>query len=203
MDGVRTDDAGSLYQAARAQRSELRSQREQLMDQREATFRELSNASPGGVLSVAARARIDAMDARIAELEKQIMTADAEVARLAGMPGAVEREPTVIRTGWDDENVALTWLGSFAILIPLTYLLARRRFRRTLRTSAPTPDVGARLDRIEQALDTVAIEVERMSEGQRFIARVMTERPTGIGAGPAHAVPVGEREAVPATRGER
>ena len=33
-----------------------------------------------------------------------------------------------------------------------------------------------RLERIEQAIDTVAVEVERISEGQRFTSKLLAER---------------------------
>ena len=48
---------------------------------------------------------------------------------------------------------------------------ADRSFRR--RTS---PDVTARLERIEQAVEAVAIEVERIAEAQRFSAKLMAEQ---------------------------
>jgi len=38
------------------------------------------------------------------------------------------------------------------------------------------PDVQERMSRIEQAVDAIAIEVERMSEGQRFTTRLLAER---------------------------
>jgi len=38
------------------------------------------------------------------------------------------------------------------------------------------PDVQDRMSRIEQAVDAIAIEVERMSEGQRFTTRLLAER---------------------------
>jgi hypothetical protein len=34
-----------------------------------------------------------------------------------------------------------------------------------------------RLQRLEQAVDAIAIEVERISEGQRFLTRLQTTRP--------------------------
>lgn len=37
-------------------------------------------------------------------------------------------------------------------------------------------EVTSRLEAIEQAVESVAVEVERISEGQRFTARVLTER---------------------------
>jgi hypothetical protein len=45
------------------------------------------------------------------------------------------------------------------------------------------PDVGARLERMEQALDSIAIEVERISEGQRFTTKLLAERNTAAAPG--------------------
>jgi hypothetical protein len=39
-----------------------------------------------------------------------------------------------------------------------------------------SPDVEARMSRIEQAVDAIAIEVERMSEGQRYTTRLLSEQ---------------------------
>jgi hypothetical protein len=38
------------------------------------------------------------------------------------------------------------------------------------------PNVQERMTRIEQAVDAIAIEVERMSEGQRFTTRLLAEQ---------------------------
>lgn len=40
------------------------------------------------------------------------------------------------------------------------------------------PERDQRLDRIEQAVDAIAIEVERISEAQRFAAKLLSERRT-------------------------
>ena len=37
-------------------------------------------------------------------------------------------------------------------------------------------EVAARMERIEQALDSIAIEVERISENQRFTTKLLAER---------------------------
>lgn len=37
-------------------------------------------------------------------------------------------------------------------------------------------DVMARLQRMEQAIDSIAVEVERISEGQRFTTKLLSER---------------------------
>ncbi len=38
--------------------------------------------------------------------------------------------------------------------------------------------MDARLERIEQAVDAIAIEMERVSEGQRFTTKLLSERST-------------------------
>ena len=75
--------------------------------------------------------------------------------------------------------------------------------------------VSPRLDRLEQAVDAIAIEVERISEGQRFVTKVLAERPAtvrprpirraampatqpfrALGAGPIEPIRMPERQAV-------
>jgi hypothetical protein len=49
-----------------------------------------------------------------------------------------------------------------------------------LRRQAPRPlsndDVIRRLERIEQIVDTTAVEVERLAESNRFVAKLLAER---------------------------
>ena len=60
--------------------------------------------------------------------------------------------------------------------IPLVRGLVRRWDRETERPRS-LPDSDARLERIEQAVEAMAIEVERISEGQRYVTRLLAERP--------------------------
>ena len=57
------------------------------------------------------------------------------------------------------------------------------------------PEVMNRLERMEQAIDSIAVEVERISEGQRFTtkllsevkdARALPDRASGSSSGPAN-----------------
>ncbi len=59
--------------------------------------------------------------------------------------------------------------------IPFVRALAQRWERQSLQPKVP-PEVIARLERIEHAVDAVAIEVERLSEGQRFTTKLLSER---------------------------
>ena len=40
---------------------------------------------------------------------------------------------------------------------------------------ALSPEVANRLERMEQSLDAIAVEVERISEGQRFTTKLLAE----------------------------
>jgi hypothetical protein len=44
------------------------------------------------------------------------------------------------------------------------------------RELGPSPMSDARLEQIQQSIDSIAIEVERITEAQRFTAKLMAER---------------------------
>jgi hypothetical protein len=66
-------------------------------------------------------------------------------------------------------------IAATAIGVPIARAYARRLDREPRQPSLP-PDVTARLERMEQAIDSIAIEVERISEGQRFTTKLLSER---------------------------
>ncbi|MGQ0713096.1 MAG: hypothetical protein ACT4PJ_05115 [Gemmatimonadaceae bacterium] len=65
-------------------------------------------------------------------------------------------------------------VATIAVGTPLARAFAKRMERDASRKVAP--EVTSRLERIEQAVDAIAIEVERISEGQRFTTKLLTER---------------------------
>lgn len=76
-------------------------------------------------------------------------------------------------------------LGAFAtaiicaIGIPLSRAYSRRMDAESKNPRLPL-EVTDRLERMEQALEAVAIEIERISEGQRFTTKLLSD---GRGAG--------------------
>ena len=81
--------------------------------------------------------------------------------------------------------VALVVAGAVAIFAPLARAHARRLDRQTPQIPA---HVSARLERIDQSLEAIALEVERISEGQRFTTKLLAERsPTPAQQGSAIA----------------
>lgn len=82
--------------------------------------------------------------------------------------------------------------------IPATVLFARMWFRHKEKMTTLAggshhglgqPALEARLDRIEHAVEAIAIEIERMGEGQRFVTRLLSERAAASEPG-ATAAPV-------------
>jgi hypothetical protein len=62
------------------------------------------------------------------------------------------------------------------VVPPVIRLFARRFERRQVIEAVPSADTTARLERIEQAVDAVAVEVERIAEAQRFSAKLLAEK---------------------------
>lgn len=71
--------------------------------------------------------------------------------------------------------IAVSMIPIMVIGLPLAKAYAQRLERKPMGTAIP-PDVAARLERMEQSIDAIAVEVERISEGQRFTTKLLTER---------------------------
>ena len=72
-------------------------------------------------------------------------------------------------------EISIAFFIMCAVIIigwPLARAFARRMDRRSDATAAVNPGVTAQLQRIEQAVDAMSIEVERISESQRFMAKL-------------------------------
>lgn len=104
-----------------------------------------------------------------------------------GNPGFIFRPE--VPPGAVTISIAFFVMLAFIVVgLPLARAWARRMDRNSA-AARPLPfpsDVTDRLERIEHAVESVAIEVERISEGQRFTTKLLTDR----GDGAATALPV-------------
>lgn len=155
--------------------------------------------------------RLAVVDARVLRLEADVALVGDRLSRadplvLARAPAPREAVASVppprgrpfagFDRGPSASVVAIVFIVS--VFLPLAIALARILVRRT-RTAAPDPalrEASARLARLEQAVDAIAVEVERVSEGQRFVTRVLTD---GRGA-PALAQSVDTADALSPAR---
>ena len=77
-----------------------------------------------------------------------------------------------------------------ALLFPLVRAYARKLELEGAQPRIPA-EVAERLARMEQAIDSVAVEIERISEAQRFTTRLLADRSNA-------ALPAGDGIAEPA-----
>jgi hypothetical protein len=66
--------------------------------------------------------------------------------------------------------------GLFILALPLVLVLARRLWVRGVPRTAVDLENSPRLQRMEQAIESIALEVERIGEAQRFTTKLFAER---------------------------
>lgn len=148
-----------------------------------------------------------------AQLEGDLARVQAQIAQMNGVPIAGTRPP-ISRGPRINPGIPIGAVLFMVMLVPMSLAWAKRIGRGSPRPSPLTRDAVDRLDRMEQAIDAVAIEVERISEGQRFVTKILAERPKraenanaspqpaaepqtrALGAGPAEPIQVQQRDAV-------
>lgn len=94
--------------------------------------------------------------------------------------------PGTIATSYPDnvippqvESISIAFFIMIAAIVigwPLMRAFARRIERGTPVAAPLPPEVRDQLQQISQSVDAIAIEVERISEGQRFTTKMLTER---------------------------
>ncbi len=149
--------------------------------------------------------RIGVLDARLARLENDI---DETGKLLASAPAALtsSRSDPVFNYSQNQGSkmqdvIPIVAILSVFVLFPMAIAIARNIWRRGSLpvVQAPDRESAQRLERMEQAMDAIAIEIERVSEGQRFVTRLLGEQRNGmpVSAGQpapeALRVPAGEK----------
>ncbi len=190
--------AAAVYEGLKAQRTELRNQLENLEDKRRDLSQRLEEPMVGGADRRGIEQRITEIDQRISSLDKQIAESETQIARAAGVPGAVVPPRPIPRQGPPEEAFVLGGMFIVIVLLPLSVAMARRIWRRGVATITKLPaELTERLTRLEQGMDAVAVEVERIGEGQRYMSRLFAEDGSlrAIGAGAAEPVEIKARDA--------
>lgn len=73
-------------------------------------------------------------------------------------------------------SALLIVFGTFVIISGMRFFRRVLELKNERRISVATDDLLARLQRIELAIDATAIEVERGSEANRFMAKLLADR---------------------------
>lgn len=191
-----TGSPTAVWRAFQAQREELSNQLERYTDTRRNLSQQLEEPGVTGANKAGLEARIVDVDKQIKTVEGQLAEANANVAKAAAVPNAVQiPRPPQQRNGPPEEAFVLGGIFIVVCLLPLSIAFARRIWRKSAGTFGALPtEIVERLTRLDQAVDSIAVEVERIGEGQRFVTRVMSERGNFLGAGPAQPVDAGRGE---------
>jgi len=183
--------------ALKSKRSELSRQLNSAQGRRDESAQQLRRSSSGPERT-GIEQRITVLDQRIIQLEQDIA---ANGRLLAAAPGALVAASEAEGGSTNGFNAlgsgqitAISIVFTLAVLMPMAIAFSRSLLRRAPK-ERPSPQMiesAARLERMEQAIDSVAIEVERISEGQRFVTQLMVKRgdPVALGEGRAPAEPI-------------
>lgn len=186
-----TGDPAEIYRALKQQNQVLRSQQSELQDQRRAIANRLREGRVDGADKAGLEGRLTTLDQQINELDKRIAASNTRVADAAGIPGAIQPDPPSFDQGPPDSVVAISIVFILSTLLPISIAFARRIWRRSSppAPAAPSQAASDRMTRIEEAVEAIAIEVERVGEGQRYLTKVLA-------SGPAEPLPVQQRESL-------
>jgi hypothetical protein len=140
------------------------------------------------------------MDQRILQLESDITATSRQLTSAPAELIAVTASETPPPNDGDDWTEGLAFGVGFALL-GMAILYAFRRFRRR-RWPAPQAKISneslQRLERLEHGMDAIAIEIERVSEGQRFVTKLLSDQaPLGVSNPIAEPVREGQRSESP------
>jgi hypothetical protein len=129
------------------------------------------------------------LDKQLADVQHDFMAAGIEASatreRIAQLQSTLRPQapvPITIQPPQDPflgrEQIMQVLGGSALLMAPLVLALARRLWVRGARAPAAVDlESSPRLQRMEQAIESIAVEVERIGEAQRFTTKLLTERP--------------------------
>lgn len=182
--------------ALKAKRSELSRQLTSVQGRRDEAARALVK-SPTGPARTGIEQRLAVLDGRMVQLEQDIA---ANGRQLALAPGALvasseaEASSPARQQPSAGQWTAIMIVFTVMVLCPIAVAYGRAILRRAS-VPKPSPQLAEntqRLERMEQAVDSIAIEIERISEGQRFVTQLMAKRaePAALSEGAAPAQPI-------------
>lgn len=177
-----------------ARRSEISRQLSNVEGRRNELASQL-RAATNGADRAGLEGRVSSLDKRILELENDLNVTGRQLAAARGQAAITTEQPSPPGSPKldSDQITGIAIVFTLAVLMPLSIAVARTIMRRgKVAAERPSADLTRRLDRMEEGIDAIAIEVERISEGQRFVTKLLGEgapQPVRVGgAEPAGAV---------------
>ncbi|HWL39494.1 MAG TPA: hypothetical protein VNO75_04585 [Gemmatimonadaceae bacterium] len=162
--------------AIRERRSELSNQLTSAADRRSEIAEELKLAE--GPVRTGLEQRLEVLDKRIIQLESDIAETGQQLTSAPAGLIAASQSP-LAELGIEPHLVErVSIMFTLFVMAPIAVSIAWAIFRRAMKPAARSvkdSEGGERLERLENAVDAIAVEIERISEGQRFVTRLLTE----------------------------
>jgi hypothetical protein len=160
----------------KAQRVELSNQLNSAAGRRRDLARDLQ-AAPPGPARAGLEQRIMVLDKRLAQLESDIAATGKQLT--AAPLGATSKAIPFDEADIVQNIIPLGSVVTVFVFFPIALAFARRIWKRTgkemMVQTQISPQIDQRLERLEQGVDTIAIEIERITEGQRFVTKLLSE----------------------------
>lgn len=182
-------------------RDELREQLQALNNQRSDLAYQIARIGSDEALRAGPMSRLRATDQRIAQTEADLAASDEAIAsakargvgneesdaqvihipefsRLPRMPGGwATTEPVTWRDRFMDslETTAPITVATVVLLGALLYWRISRTMKNQFNNLLAMQQ--SKLEELQRSVDTVAVEVERVSENQRFVTKLVGEKP--------------------------
>ena len=165
-----------------AQREELEDQLSDVADRRSTLAQELA-ATTDQAARVGLQERLAVLDQRILQIETDLGTTGRLITSAPAELVAITEHERMAESDGDYEGGMFA--GGFSVLafLSVALFLWKRPWKKS-RPSRPAevgPESSQRLERLEHGMDAIAVEIERISEGQRFVTRLLSESEAGFG----------------------
>jgi len=163
--------------ALKARREELSNQLNSVDGRRSKLMSQLQKTrDPTAIQGL--EARLSLLDARQLQLESDIQqTGQQLTGPAAGMIASTAAPPIFAGLG-QNQVMTLSVISILFIFFPLAVGAARAAWKRSSRPGPPPAafaETAQRLERLEASVDAIAVEIERVSEGQRFVTKLLSE----------------------------
>src|SRR6266480_4632154 len=165
--------------ALRARRSELSDQLQSVDGRRNKLLSQLQKLGLTGdeTARQGLEGRLALLDKRQLQLESDLQqTGQALSSPAAGLIAGTSNAP--VFAGLAPKQVmTLSVLAIIFIFFPLATGFSRAFWKRANRVAAPAvfTETAQRLERLAASVDAIAIEIERVSEGQRFVTKLLSD----------------------------
>ena len=163
--------------ALKARREELSNQLQSVDSRRSKLISQLKQTGDP-TATQGLEARLSLLDARQLQLESDLANTGQLLSSSAAGQIASTSQPVFYGGLSSKQVMGLSVLSIIFVLFPLATHAGRWIWRKSEKSPIPPAalaETAQRLERLEASVDAIAIEIERVSEGQRFVTKLLSE----------------------------